>query len=53
MDLIDMLCLLIVLVMFQAYQIWSMQRNHEEMLDLIIGLHLGDINIEEVDEDDD
>jgi len=53
MALTDILYTLIAVIMFQAYQIWNMQRKYEEMLNLMIGLHLGEINLEEVDNDDD
>lgn len=38
--------------MFQAYQIWRLQREYEQVVDLVIGLHLGNIDITEVEDDE-
>jgi len=52
MELIEVMYTLILLNMFQAYQIWQLQNKNEEILELIVGLHLGDITIIEKEDDD-
>jgi hypothetical protein len=52
MELIEVMYTLILLNMFQAYQIWKLQSKNEEILELIVGLHLGDIVITEEEDDD-
>jgi len=50
--MIEILYILLLVAMFQAYQIWRLQRNYEDLVDLVVGLHLGDIKIEEDSEDE-
>jgi len=52
MELLEVMYTLILLNMFQAYQVWQLQNKNEEILDLIVGLHLGDITIVEKEDDD-
>jgi hypothetical protein len=52
MELIEVMYTLILINIFQAYQVWQLQNKNEEILDLIVGLHLGDITIVEKEDDD-
>jgi len=52
METVEIIYLLILIVMFQAYQIWRLQREYEQVVDLVIGLHLGNIDITEVEDDE-
>ena len=52
MEMLEVIYLLIFVVMYQAYQIWSLQRNYEEVVDLVVGLHMGYITITEESEDE-
>jgi hypothetical protein len=51
MEMVEVIYLLIFVVMYQAYQIWKLQRNYEEVVDLVVGLHMGDITISEEEDD--
>jgi hypothetical protein len=52
MELIEIIYVLIAVAVIQAYQIWRLQRSYQEAVDLVVGLHLGNITLEEVDEDE-
>lgn len=41
------------MVAYHAYQIWKLENQNDDLYDLIIGLHLGDIKITEIVDDDD
>jgi len=49
---VEMLGVLLLVIMFQAYQIWKIERKQDDLFELMIGLHTGEINIEEVDDDE-
>jgi len=51
MELVEVLYILIIIIMVQAYQIWRLQSKVEEILNIIIGIHLGEIEIERIDKD--
>ncbi len=38
--------------MFQAYQIWKLEKKQDDLFELMIGLHTGEITLEEVDDDE-
>jgi hypothetical protein len=51
MGLIEVLYILIGVIMFQAYQIWRLEARIETILEIVVGIHLGEIEIERIDDD--
>lgn len=49
---VDTIYILIGVTIFQAYQIWRIDGKLERTLDMMVGLHLGRLEITEVDEDE-
>jgi hypothetical protein len=49
---VEMLCVLLLIIMFQAYQIWKLEKKQDDLFELMIGLHTGEITLEEVDDDE-
>ncbi len=52
MSAIDTIYILVGLNIFQAYQIWKIDRKTEAAIDLIVGLHLGRLTLTEADDDE-
>jgi hypothetical protein len=52
METVEMLCLLLLVIMFQAYQIWKVEKMHDDLFELVIGLHTGELELEKEDEDE-
>ena len=50
---VEMLCVLILVIMFQAYQIWKLEKKQDDLFELMVGLHTGELNLEIEEEDDD
>lgn len=52
MELVNAVFLLICLVAFQAYQLWKLDKKTDDIFETVVGLHLGEIEIKEVDNDE-
>jgi len=52
MELVDIVFLLICVIAFQAYQLWKLDKRADDIFDTVIGLHLGEIEIKEVDDNE-
>ena len=52
MEMVEVIYLLVFIIMFQAYQIWRLQRSYEDIVDLVVSLHIGDITLSEEDDDE-
>ena len=52
MELTEVFFLLIGIIVFQSYQLWKLDKKADDLLQMVIGLHLGELELTEVDEDE-
>jgi hypothetical protein len=52
MEVTEILLTLVGITILQAYQIWNLEKRNQDLAELVVGLHLGLIEIEEADEDE-
>ena len=52
MELIEVFLLLIGIILFQSYQLWKLDKKADELLEIVIGLHMGELEITKVEHDE-